>query len=178
MFIPVLWKSHLKNSAEQNFNNPSSNFGCNWTSFQGKNKRKLKMPTRVWGNVTRGDQKPETFLGPKHKCASPNFHAKCWNTSWQIFLAELAKKLNDLASFSSFLCPNLSELNDLVLEPLRSLFFCSSIFFKCQVIYTLTELLRNYVSIELPRHTDTVCIQAVKEASALQAGDVFPPQNQ
>ncbi|XP_038050273.1 centromere protein I-like [Patiria miniata] len=70
------------------------------------------------------------------------------------------------------------KLNDLLLEPLRSLFFCSSVFFKCQVIYTLTELLRNYVSIELPRHADMVCFQAVKEASAIQAGDTVLPQNQ
>ncbi|XP_022098673.1 centromere protein I-like isoform X2 [Acanthaster planci] len=70
------------------------------------------------------------------------------------------------------------KLNDLVLEPLRSLFFCSSVFFKCQVIFTLTELLRNYVAIELPRHADTVCMQAVKEASALQAGDAQLSQNQ
>ncbi|XP_033637243.1 centromere protein I-like [Asterias rubens] len=71
------------------------------------------------------------------------------------------------------------KLNDLILEPLRSLFFCSSVFFKCQIIYTLTELLRNYVSIELPRHTNTICNQAVKDASEIQhTGDSLRAQTQ
>ncbi|XP_071966118.1 centromere protein I-like [Antedon mediterranea] len=44
------------------------------------------------------------------------------------------------------------KLNDLVLEPLRKLFFCSSVYFKCQLIYSLTELLRHYLEVELPKH--------------------------
>ncbi|XP_033099053.1 centromere protein I-like [Anneissia japonica] len=44
------------------------------------------------------------------------------------------------------------RLNDLLLEPLRKLFFCSSVYFKCQLIYCLTELLRHYLEVELPKH--------------------------
>ncbi|XP_070539280.1 centromere protein I-like [Ptychodera flava] len=44
------------------------------------------------------------------------------------------------------------KMNDLLLEPLRKLFFCSSVYFKCQVLYSFTTLLRNFVSIEWPRY--------------------------
>lgn len=53
-------------------------------------------------------------------------------------------------------------LLDLVLEPLRKLYFASSVLFKCQVIWCITELLRNYVAVEWPRY---------KEAIAAQGGD-------
>nr|KAG5701401.1 hypothetical protein BaRGS_032733 [Batillaria attramentaria] len=44
-----------------------------------------------------------------------------------------------------------SDLNDLILEPLRQLYFSSSVYFKCQCLLTLTELLRNYAAYECPR---------------------------
>ncbi len=53
-----------------------------------------------------------------------------------------------------------SELNDLILEPLRHLFFCSSVYFKCQVAYGLTELLRNYIILELPRYRHYIAKKA------------------
>ncbi|XP_031566588.1 centromere protein I-like [Actinia tenebrosa] len=47
-----------------------------------------------------------------------------------------------------------SKLNDLVLEPLRKLFFSSSVFVKCQIMYCFTNLLRNFAAVELPRYQD------------------------
>ncbi|PVD18314.1 hypothetical protein C0Q70_20863 [Pomacea canaliculata] len=43
------------------------------------------------------------------------------------------------------------DLNDLILEPLRQLYFSSSVYFKCQCLFALTELLRNYAANECPR---------------------------
>ncbi|KAJ8303826.1 hypothetical protein KUTeg_018619 [Tegillarca granosa] len=47
-----------------------------------------------------------------------------------------------------------NKLNDTILEPLRKLFFCSSVYFKCQTILCLTELLRNMVACEWPRYLE------------------------
>ncbi|XP_076453691.1 centromere protein I-like [Babylonia areolata] len=44
-----------------------------------------------------------------------------------------------------------NELNDLILEPLRQLYCSSSVYFKCQCLLTLTELLKNYAVYECPR---------------------------
>ncbi|XP_072033615.1 centromere protein I-like [Amphiura filiformis] len=63
------------------------------------------------------------------------------------------------------------KLNDLILEPLRTLFFCSSVFFKCQLAYCFTELLRNYVILELPRYRGYVAMKKVRQAASVQAAD-------
>ncbi|EDO43463.1 predicted protein [Nematostella vectensis] len=47
-----------------------------------------------------------------------------------------------------------AKLYEFALEPLRKLFFSSPVYFKCQVMYCLTELLRNFVLFELPRHEE------------------------
>ncbi|XP_045199396.1 centromere protein I-like [Mercenaria mercenaria] len=52
---------------------------------------------------------------------------------------------------SRFRLYSFSTLNRAVLEPLRKLFFTSSIYFKCQVIMCLTDLLRNHTANEWPR---------------------------
>ncbi|XP_071839380.1 centromere protein I-like isoform X1 [Apostichopus japonicus] len=44
------------------------------------------------------------------------------------------------------------KLNDLILEPLRKIFFCSSVFCKCQIVHTLTLMLRNFITEEIPRY--------------------------
>ncbi|VDI37277.1 centromere protein I [Mytilus galloprovincialis] len=43
------------------------------------------------------------------------------------------------------------RLHDNILEPLRKLYFCSSVYFKCQVIHCLTALLHNLAAFEWPR---------------------------
>ncbi|XP_069104812.1 centromere protein I-like isoform X2 [Argopecten irradians] len=48
------------------------------------------------------------------------------------------------------------ELNDTILEPLRKLFCCSSVYFKCQVVHCLTLLVRNYAANEWPRYMEWV----------------------
>lgn len=55
------------------------------------------------------------------------------------------------------------KLNDILLEPLRKLFFSSAVYFKCQVLLALTELLRNYAAYEWPRYIDIFEIQKKKE---------------
>ncbi|XP_022286896.2 centromere protein I-like isoform X1 [Crassostrea virginica] len=45
-----------------------------------------------------------------------------------------------------------SVLNENILEPLRKLFVRTSVFIKCQVIMSLTQLLRNYATVEIPRY--------------------------
>ncbi|XP_060571869.1 centromere protein I-like isoform X2 [Ruditapes philippinarum] len=52
---------------------------------------------------------------------------------------------------SRFRLYSFSSMNRAVLEPLRKLFFTSSIYFKCKVIMCLTELLRNHAANEWPR---------------------------
>ncbi|XP_064615724.1 centromere protein I-like [Liolophura sinensis] len=49
------------------------------------------------------------------------------------------------------MCP-FSRLEETVLEPLRCLFFSSSVYFKCQVLVSLTSLLRNYCLVEWRRY--------------------------
>lgn len=46
------------------------------------------------------------------------------------------------------------RLHDNILEPLRKLFFCSSVFVKCQVILCLTSLLHNIAAFEWPRELE------------------------
>jgi len=46
------------------------------------------------------------------------------------------------------------RLNDLILEHLRKLFFSSQVYVKCQVMYCFTELLRNFLAVELPRQQE------------------------
>ncbi|OWF49678.1 centromere protein I-like [Mizuhopecten yessoensis] len=48
------------------------------------------------------------------------------------------------------------ELNDNILEPLRKLFCCSSVYFKCQVVHCLTLLVRNFAANEWPRYMEWV----------------------
>ena len=59
-----LWKSHLKHSTAE-FQSISI-FGCNWTSFHSKTKRKLKRKLKMLTYKSEGDmrrdQKPETFI--------------------------------------------------------------------------------------------------------------------
>ncbi|XP_071084861.1 centromere protein I-like [Haliotis cracherodii] len=45
-------------------------------------------------------------------------------------------------------------LNDYILEPLRKLYFSSTVYFKCQVILTLVEMIKNYTAFEWPRYKD------------------------
>ncbi|CAH1780715.1 unnamed protein product [Owenia fusiformis] len=46
-------------------------------------------------------------------------------------------------------------LNEQVFEPLRQIFFRSSVYFKCQVLVVYKELLRNFAAHEGRRHTST-----------------------
>ncbi|XP_071511288.1 centromere protein I-like [Diadema antillarum] len=62
-------------------------------------------------------------------------------------------------------------LNDLVLEPLRTLFFCSSAYFKCQLLHALTELLRNYATLEIPRYREVARRQREQEEEAVLRGE-------
>ncbi|XP_063967268.1 centromere protein I-like [Lytechinus pictus] len=62
-------------------------------------------------------------------------------------------------------------INDLVLEPLRTLFFSSSVYFKCQILHTLTELLRNYVTHEMSRYQETAQRQKVQETEKVLLDD-------
>ncbi|XP_020602690.1 centromere protein I-like [Orbicella faveolata] len=62
------------------------------------------------------------------------------------------------------------RLNDLVLEPLRKLFFSSPVYVKCQVMYCLTELLRNFLAVELPRQQEL--LQEERSQRALDLGSV------
>eukprot|EP00057_Strongylocentrotus_purpuratus_P023027 XP_011677501.1 PREDICTED: centromere protein I-like [Strongylocentrotus purpuratus] len=64
-------------------------------------------------------------------------------------------------------------LNDLVLEPLRTLFFSSSVYLKCQVLYTLTDLLRNYVTYEISQYHETASRQKVEETEEVLVSSVF-----
>lgn len=48
------------------------------------------------------------------------------------------------------------RLNDLILEHLRKLFFSSPVYVKCQVMYCLTELLRNFLVVEVPRQQELI----------------------
>ncbi|XP_033760033.1 centromere protein I-like [Pecten maximus] len=48
------------------------------------------------------------------------------------------------------------ELNDNILEPLRKLFCCSSVYFKCQIVHCLTLLVRNFAANEWPRYMEWV----------------------
>ncbi|XP_061170886.1 centromere protein I-like [Saccostrea echinata] len=45
-----------------------------------------------------------------------------------------------------------SLLNEYVLEPLRKLYIRTSVFIKCQITMCLTQLLRNYVVVEIHRY--------------------------
>ncbi|XP_048747488.2 centromere protein I-like [Ostrea edulis] len=45
-----------------------------------------------------------------------------------------------------------SVLLENILEPLRKLFVRTSVFIKCQIIMCLTQLLRNYAAVEIPRY--------------------------
>ncbi|XP_013398928.1 centromere protein I-like [Lingula anatina] len=49
-----------------------------------------------------------------------------------------------------------STLNDLLLEPLRKLFFCSNVYFKCQLLICLRKLLQNFITVELERYNTTL----------------------
>lgn len=65
-----------------------------------------------------------------------------------------------------------NDLNDLILEPLRQLFFSSSVYFKCQCILTLTELLRNYAAYECSRLREwNAAIAAESQTTTLQSFD-------
>ena len=86
-------------------------------------------------------------------------------------LPPMPNKIHCEISSATFTFVLSTELNDLILEPLRNLFVCSSIFFKCQLVYCFTELLRNYVILELPRYQDSVAIQKVQKSAAVQSGD-------
>ncbi|KAJ8030702.1 Centromere protein I [Holothuria leucospilota] len=57
-----------------------------------------------------------------------------------------------LRLISRFRLYDFPKLNDLILEPLRKLFFCSSVFCKCQMIHTFTMMLKNFVTVEIPRY--------------------------
>lgn len=46
------------------------------------------------------------------------------------------------------------RFNDLILEHLRKLFFSSSVYTKCQIMYCFTSLLRNFLAVELPRQQE------------------------
>lgn len=59
-----------------------------------------------------------------------------------------------------------ADLNEMILEPLHHLFFCSSIYFKCQMVLTLTELLRNFAQIEYSRYKYTVNLQTQQRSSS------------
>lgn len=48
------------------------------------------------------------------------------------------------------------RFNDLILVHLRKLFFSSSVYVKCQVMYCFTGLLRNFLTIELPRQQELI----------------------
>ncbi|XP_782308.3 centromere protein I [Strongylocentrotus purpuratus] len=76
-----------------------------------------------------------------------------------------------LKMISRFRIYQFHVLNDLVLEPLRALFFSSSVYFKCQVLHTLTELLRNYVTHEISRYHETAQRQKVEETETLLEDD-------
>ncbi|XP_041350106.1 centromere protein I-like [Gigantopelta aegis] len=57
-------------------------------------------------------------------------------------------------------------LKELILEPLRKLFFTSSVYFKCQVILTLTDLTQNYVAVELFRYKDSLMQQEMNSVTS------------
>ncbi|XP_058962913.2 centromere protein I [Pocillopora verrucosa] len=65
------------------------------------------------------------------------------------------------------------RLNDLVLEPLRKLFFSSPIYVKCQVIYCFTELLRNFLAVELPRQQELLQEERSQRARDLANVSLF-----
>ncbi|ELT95219.1 hypothetical protein CAPTEDRAFT_165501 [Capitella teleta] len=72
-----------------------------------------------------------------------------------------------------------SELHDSVLEPLRKLFFASSVYFKCQVVVCLTELLHNLVTVEIQRHTHSLAWQKeqlLRPSLLSNSHSVFPEQ--
>lgn len=55
------------------------------------------------------------------------------------------------------------ELNEMIFEPLRQLFFCSSVYFKSQLITCFTELLQNFALFEYPRYKYTLQLQVQRE---------------
>ncbi|XP_073255780.1 centromere protein I-like [Porites lutea] len=65
------------------------------------------------------------------------------------------------------------RLNDLVLEPLRKLFFSSQVYVKCQVLYCFTELLRNFLAVELPRQQELLQEEQSKRARDLTSVSLF-----
>jgi len=65
------------------------------------------------------------------------------------------------------------RLNDLVLEPLRKLFFSSQVYVKCQVMYCLTEMLRNFLAVELPRQQELLQEERSQRARDLGSVSLF-----
>lgn len=65
------------------------------------------------------------------------------------------------------------RLNDLVLEPLRKLFFSSSVYVKCQVMYCFTELLRNILAVELPRQQELLQEERSQRPRGLASVSLF-----
>ncbi|KAL9963537.1 hypothetical protein ACROYT_G027055 [Oculina patagonica] len=65
------------------------------------------------------------------------------------------------------------RLNDLVLEPLRKLFFSSPVYVKCQVMYCFTEMLRNFLAVELPRQQELLQEERSQRARELASVSLF-----
>ncbi|XP_077988140.1 centromere protein I-like [Glandiceps talaboti] len=79
-----------------------------------------------------------------------------WNgTDYRIYILQLITRFR--------LWP-FQKMNDLLLEPIHKLFFSSSVYFKCQVIFTYTQLLRNFISIEWSRYKNSELAQQVNIA--------------
>ncbi|KAK2157536.1 hypothetical protein LSH36_189g04025 [Paralvinella palmiformis] len=66
-------------------------------------------------------------------------------------------------------------LSDLVLEPLRKLFLCSSVYCKCQLLIMFTQLLYNLVTVELLRYR--ICCKWQQGKNNLEISSVDDSNN-
>lgn len=65
-----------------------------------------------------------------------------------------------------------AELNEMILEPLRQLFFASSVYFKGQMIICFTELLQNFAQVEYRRYKYTINLQKQRASSSDYLPDI------
>ncbi|XP_064639090.1 centromere protein I-like isoform X2 [Lineus longissimus] len=64
-------------------------------------------------------------------------------------------------------------LHDLILEPLRNLFFSSSVYVKCQILVCITELFENYLTTEISRYQRAALKQTVSPEKSVDIPDFY-----